>query len=79
MPVLPDRLVYPERIPEEYRYRCLYRSPAELVDRLRWVIQHPEEARRFGGELAGTVAGFDWSQVGPQTDAWLEATAGTPR
>lgn len=74
-PVLPDRLVYPERVPPELHDRCLYRSRAELVSRLRWTIEHPVEARRIGAELCGTVAGFDWAEAGPRTDAWLESTA----
>lgn len=75
-PVLPGRLVYPERIPPELHGRCLYRSTAGFVDRLRWVIGHPAEAREIGAELSREAARFDWAEVGPRTDAWLESLMG---
>jgi glycosyltransferase involved in cell wall biosynthesis len=71
MPLLPDRLVYPERVPEPHRERCLYRGRAGLRRSLEWVIGDPGEARRIGGRLAGTAARFDWSALIDDYDAWL--------
>jgi hypothetical protein len=34
-----------------------------------------EEARHIGSALRDTVARYDWSVVGPQTDYWLEGVA----
>ena len=75
LPVLPDRLVYPERIPVGLEEICLYRTPHQLIDRLRMVVTDPAIARRSAGVVRAAVERYDWSVVGPQTDAWLEAVA----
>jgi len=72
MPLVPDRLVYPERIPGEYAERCLYRGRPGLVSRLRWAAEHPDEARGVGADLRATVARYDWSVLAPGYDDWLE-------
>ena len=71
LPIVPDRLVYPERIPPGLHDRCLYRSPAQLRERLRSALSDPPSAadRRV---LREQVAGFDWSVVAPRYDAWIE-------
>ncbi|MCP4967585.1 MAG: DUF3524 domain-containing protein [bacterium] len=68
-PVLPDRLVYPERIPARFHERCLYGDEAGLVARLLWAIDNPVEAAAVTAELKPIVAVTDWSVVAPQYDA----------
>jgi glycosyltransferase involved in cell wall biosynthesis len=72
-PVLPNRLVYPERIPERYRTRCLYGDTDDLVACLRWAIENPTQATEIGRDLARTVEKYDWSAVAPAYDATLES------
>lgn len=67
-PVLPSRVVYPERIPEVHQTTCLYDTDAELLERLRWAISHPTEAATIAGALRPAMAGFDWSIVAPNYD-----------
>ena len=74
-PVLPNRLVYPERIPKGHRDRCLYDDADALVSRVRWAIDHPLEAATVAEELAGTVGAYDWTAVAPAYDAVLESLA----
>ena len=74
-PVLPNRLVYLERIPEPYRARCLYEDAGTLVSRIRWPLEYPMEAARAAKDLAATVAKYDWSVVAPAYDAVLESLA----
>ncbi|MEN8114218.1 MAG: DUF3524 domain-containing protein [Actinomycetota bacterium] len=76
-PVLPDRLVYPERIPVEYRARCLYEDHGGLIDRVTWAIEHRAEVRHIGADLAEAVSEFDWSIVAPAYDAALERLRAT--
>ncbi|MEN8235855.1 MAG: DUF3524 domain-containing protein [Actinomycetota bacterium] len=71
-PVLPDRLVYLERIPPEHSARCLYANESELVDRVTWAIEHRADAARIGEDLSKAVAQFDWSIVAPTYDEVLE-------
>ncbi len=73
-PVLPDRLVYPERIPERYRDRCLYDDHDGLVNQVVRAIEHRREAGRIGTELASTVGRFDWSVVAVDYDEILRVS-----
>ncbi|HHC09380.1 MAG TPA: DUF3524 domain-containing protein [Actinobacteria bacterium] len=70
-PVLPDRLVYPERIPEPLHRRCLYRDEEELVELLARAVTEPPspEERRA---LHDAVVDLDWSRVAPRYDAFVE-------
>ena len=68
-PVLPDRLVYPERIPPEHHGACLYRDDHELVDRMRWALTHRQDAAAIADALRPAMAACDWSVVAPRYDA----------
>ncbi len=67
-PILPHRLSYPELIPASYHLRCLYESERGLVQRLRWAMEHPGEARQIGRELAGVAAAYNWFSLAPHYD-----------
>jgi glycosyltransferase involved in cell wall biosynthesis len=71
-PVLPDRLVYPEHIPPEYRDRCLYGDSDDLVEKVRWALEHRDAARAIAAKLAPAMAQYDWTAVAPRYDAALE-------
>ncbi len=71
-PVLPDRLVYPDRIPIARHGTCLYEDRDDLVGKVRWVIDHRGDAAQIATELARTVQQYDWSVVAPAYDAALE-------
>jgi len=70
-PILPNRLVYPERIPARYRDRCLYDDVDSLVDRVSWAIEHRATADHIANDLVATVESFDWSSVAPLYDEAL--------
>jgi glycosyltransferase involved in cell wall biosynthesis len=70
-PVLPNRLVYPERIPSEHQDRCLYDN--DIVDKVRWALDHRTEAAAIAASLSAGLAAFDWKVVAPRYDAALEA------
>ncbi len=72
-PLLPDRLVYPERIPRHLHGRCLYRTFDELVAGVEWALEHRVEAEGVAAELKPVMAEFDWSVMAPRYDAALEA------
>ena len=67
-PVLPNRLVYPERIPVELYGVCLYDNAAGLVDRLAWAITHQAEREQVVAVLRPVMARCDWSEVAPRYD-----------
>jgi glycosyltransferase involved in cell wall biosynthesis len=68
LPVLPDRLSYPELIPESHHTVCLYGSFEELVAGLRWALKRSDEVRALAQELQSTVARFDWGEMAPIYD-----------
>ncbi|MEA2011075.1 MAG: DUF3524 domain-containing protein [Actinomycetota bacterium] len=74
-PVLPDRLVYPDRIPEGRHEKCLYRDHHGLVEKVQWAIDHRDAAAEIAVELAKAVQPYDWSDVAPRYDEALESLA----
>jgi glycosyltransferase involved in cell wall biosynthesis len=71
VPVLPDRLVFPELLPAWSHDAALYRS--RLYDRLAAVLSDLDGARRRVEGLRGAMAAYGWAEAGPRTDAALDA------
>jgi glycosyltransferase involved in cell wall biosynthesis len=71
LPLLPQRLSYPELIPPEYHELCFYQDFEDLVDRMESAIRSLDQARRIS--LRDAVARFDWSQLAPVYDDRFEA------
>ena len=69
-PILPHRLVYPERVPEEMAARSLYRSEDEAVGLLVACLRSADETRD-AGRMRRLVEPYDWSVVAPAYDEWL--------
>ena len=78
-PVLPNRLVYPERIPAQFHDRCLYNDPGELVAKVIWAIEHREEAAAIAANVGSAMAAADWTVVARQYDAALETAVAARR
>lgn len=73
-PLLPDRLSYPELLPETAHARCLYRDHEDLVERLVGALERPSSvAELVDRELAPAAAAFDWERVAPRYDDLLAA------
>ena len=70
-PILPARLSYPEILRDSYHPLSLYTGQDELVTRLRWAINHVDEARKQAADLATAVSRFDWSVQAPLYDRAL--------
>jgi len=69
VPLLPNRLSYPELLPRELHRSCLYETSEELFERLRRYAQRPELAR--SQDVRGAVARFGWRHVAPQLDGLM--------
>ena len=68
-PLLPNRVVYPERIPSHFHARCLYDEPDELVEKLVWATSHDGAIAEVAGGLKPLMAELDWQHVAPRYDA----------
>lgn len=75
LPILPDRLVYPERVPADLHARCLYRSEDEAVRLIADALADPDGTREVAAGLREVTAQFAWPVVAPRYDAWLESVA----
>jgi glycosyltransferase involved in cell wall biosynthesis len=73
-PVLPDRLSFPELIPQVHHDICLYRDFDGLLARLRWALANPDAARAIAHQLRSAVVDFDWARVAPVYDRLLGET-----
>lgn len=71
VPLLPDRLSYPELIPGDLRAACLY-GDGELVKRTRAVLADVEAAGRQIASLRSSMDRFDWSVVAPRYDGEID-------
>lgn len=78
-PLLPNRLVYPERLPNMHHDTSLYSDHDDLVAKLVWAVTQPAERRRIAADLASHMVHYDWSQVAPRYDDRLERLVGDPR
>lgn len=77
LPILPDRLVYPERVPDHLADRCLYRSPGHARELIGRALDDIDGTRSDAETLQQVTEGFDWSVVAPRYDDWLAAMTGS--
>jgi glycosyltransferase involved in cell wall biosynthesis len=72
LPMLPDRLSYPEILPEEFHDAFLYRDEDDLVEKLALILRYPD---RFAGDRAVLSEMMDrhaWPSVIDRYDRELE-------
>jgi hypothetical protein len=74
-PVLPQRLAYPEILPQAQHAQCLYKDFEELVSHLTWALTHTNERNLITPALRDSVASLDWSQIAPRYDDAMDAIA----
>jgi glycosyltransferase involved in cell wall biosynthesis len=69
---LPNRLSYPELLPQELHRDCLYEDENELLEKLKWALQHPPAAREIGRRLSQAASPYDWPTIAPVYDREFE-------
>ena len=57
-PLLPDRLAYPEVVPDEFHSTCLYRDSEDLVDRLATLLRSFPAKENV--ELQSSMSEYAW-------------------
>jgi len=68
-PLLPRRLAFPEHVPEDLHGECLYDGSADLVGRLRALLQAP--LKTAPAALREHVARYDWGFLVNEYDRLL--------
>jgi len=77
-PLLPERLAYPEVIPEHFHPHVLYRDQGDLVTRLCRLITHYTDFQDLRIRLAKAMGRYAWDNVIDSYDSMLETLAQMP-
>ncbi len=73
LPLLPDRLSYPEILPHAFHTDFIYDSEGELVDKLALILRDPERFTGARTALSHLMARYAWSSVVAGYDQELES------
>ncbi len=69
LPLVPDRLSYPEIIPKEYHADFIYKNQEDLIEKLIHLISRYSEFQEKREMLAGKMGSFAWeNQIGAYDD-----------
>lgn len=71
LPLVPNRLAYPEVLPEESHPHCLYDGPEDLVQKLIRMLVGFEEKEALRESLSAAMTRFSWDSVVEDYDAEL--------
>ena len=75
LPLLPDRLAYPEIIPQDFHSRVLYRNQADLVQKLSHLIWDYSKFKDMRTRLSNAMAHFAWENLIDRYDDELDKLA----
>jgi glycosyltransferase involved in cell wall biosynthesis len=75
VPLLPDRLSYPEIIPKAFHSDFLYQNQAELIEKLCFLISNYFQFQIKRQNLSQAMACFAWENMIDQYDEMLEKLA----
>ena len=75
LPLLPDRLAYPEVIPDRFHGRVLYRNTDDLVEKLNHRIVDPTGYGDLRHDLSEEMGKFAWENLIGRYDEELEKLA----
>jgi hypothetical protein len=79
IPLLPNRLVYPEIIPEAFHLDVLYNDLSDLIDKLGNIIKNHRQYSTQRNKLSQAMACFAWEGLIDIYDAELDRLAGLGR
>jgi glycosyltransferase involved in cell wall biosynthesis len=75
LPLLPNRLSYPELIPSSYHSTCLYRDQEDLEEKLSEVVSSPDGFDSARRQLREAMARFSWERRIGDFDRMLDELA----
>ncbi len=75
VPLLPDRLSYPEILPGEFHEHFLYKNRHDLIEKLSMIISDYKGYEEIQGRLAQEMTPFSWEYVINRYDIALERLA----
>jgi glycosyltransferase involved in cell wall biosynthesis len=78
VPLLPNRLAYPEIIPQQFHSVVLYEDAGDLVQKLTRLITHYAEFKELRGQLSAHMGKFAWQNLIDRYDEELKALVHLP-
>jgi len=75
IPLLPNRLAYPEIIPPQFHSAVLYEDIGDLVQKLTRLLTHHPEVQDLRSQLSSHMAQFAWQNLIDRYDEELERLA----
>jgi glycosyltransferase involved in cell wall biosynthesis len=75
VPLLPDRLSYPEILPEEFHEHFLYKNRHDLIEKFSMIISDYKRYEEIQSRLAQEMTPFLWEHVISRYDRALERLA----
>jgi len=72
IPLLPDRLSYPEILPRSFHSDFLYQTQAELIDKLSFLISNYSQFQLKRQQLSEAMQCFAWENLIDQYDEVLD-------
>jgi glycosyltransferase involved in cell wall biosynthesis len=75
VPLLPDRLSYPEILPEAFHEHFLYKNRHDFIEKLSMIISDYKRYEEIQSRLAKEMTSFLWEYVISRYDRALERLA----
>lgn len=79
MPLLPNRLSYPELIPGHLKSDVIYQDDADLESRLEHILVNPDAYGDTAAALSAHAAGFSWKYMADEWDRGVSRTIRSDR
>jgi glycosyltransferase involved in cell wall biosynthesis len=72
IPLLPQRLSYPEIMPKDLHPRIFYETETDLVEKLKHILLNVHEYKPLRERLSADMARFSWEIIVKQYDKVLK-------
>jgi glycosyltransferase involved in cell wall biosynthesis len=72
IPLLPNRLVYPEILPEKFHDQFLYKNKRDLTEKLTQILSDVKQYKETSKKLAREMEFYLWENVAGNYDSVLE-------
>lgn len=60
LPLLPNRLSYPEILPEQYHHDCLYSNQREFLQKFQYILTGDNRFKEISSEISNAMDSYSW-------------------
>jgi glycosyltransferase involved in cell wall biosynthesis len=71
IPLLPERLAYPEVLPSEFHARCLYSDKVDMIEKFRLLL-HSDTRKTLSNKIRLAVSQYAWPEIAARFDLDIE-------